>query len=188
MLISKTLRANEIVHIGRSTPYFVFENIMFFVEKLSSQFGHIINYNLSLFVFTKDIFDKSSNHSQEPPLISNRPASKILKDYLSQILNFARSILEYYVSNYAAKIITLSRYSQGMCSMIQVFLKISQKFTGKHFCWNLRTEACNFIKKEIIGQVFSRGFYEIFENTFFIEHLRWLLLTLRNFLVCKFCE
>lgn len=111
MLISKTLRANEIVHIGRSTPYFVFENIMFFVEKLSSQFGNIINYNLSLFVFTKDIFDKSSNHSQEPPLISNRPASKILKDYLSQILNFAPSILEYYVSNYAAKIITLSRYS-----------------------------------------------------------------------------
>ena len=34
-------------------------------------------------------------------------------------------------------------------------------------------EACNFIKKEIVAQVFSCEFCEIFKNTFFIEHL-WM--------------
>ena len=36
--------------------------------------------------------------------------------------------------------------------------------------WNLR-EACNFIKKEILPQVFSCAFCEISKNTFFTEHL-----------------
>ena len=34
-----------------------------------------------------------------------------------------------------------------------------------------RAEACNFIKKETLGQVFSREFCEIPKNTFFTEHL-----------------
>ena len=33
-------------------------------------------------------------------------------------------------------------------------------------------EACNFIKKETLAQMFSREFCEIFKNTFFTEHLR----------------
>ena len=33
-------------------------------------------------------------------------------------------------------------------------------------------EACNFIKKEMLAQVFSYEFCEIYKNTFFIEHLR----------------
>ena len=32
-------------------------------------------------------------------------------------------------------------------------------------------EACNFIKKEALAQVFSCEYCEIFRNTFFIEHL-----------------
>ena len=36
------------------------------------------------------------------------------------------------------------------------------KFTGKH----LRPEACNFIKKKTLAQVFSSKFCEISENTF----------------------
>ena len=35
-----------------------------------------------------------------------------------------------------------------------------------------RSEACNFIKKEALAQVFSCEFCEIFKNTFFTEHLR----------------
>ena len=31
-------------------------------------------------------------------------------------------------------------------------------------------EACNVIKKEALGQVFSCELYKIFKNTFFIEH------------------
>ena len=33
-------------------------------------------------------------------------------------------------------------------------------------------EACNFIKKETLAQVFSCEFCEIFKNTFLTEHLR----------------
>ena len=33
-------------------------------------------------------------------------------------------------------------------------------------------EACNFIKKETLTQVFSYLFCEIFKNTFFKDHLR----------------
>ena len=35
----------------------------------------------------------------------------------------------------------------------------------------MRPQACNFIKKETLAQVFSCEFCEIFKNTFFIEHL-----------------
>ena len=42
------------------------------------------------------------------------------------------------------------------------------KFTGKHL---LRPQACNFIKKETLAQVFSCEFCEIFENNLFTEHL-----------------
>ena len=34
------------------------------------------------------------------------------------------------------------------------------------------TEACNFIKKETLAQVFSYEFCQISKNTFFTEHLR----------------
>ena len=37
-------------------------------------------------------------------------------------------------------------------------------------------QASNFIKKETLVQVFSREFSEISKNTFFTEHLWWLLL------------
>ena len=48
------------------------------------------------------------------------------------------------------------------------------KFTGKHLCQSiffnkvagLSPEACNFIKKETLAQVFSCGFCEISKNTF----------------------
>ena len=53
------------------------------------------------------------------------------------------------------------------------------KFTGKHLCQSLFFNkvaglwplACNFIKKEILAQVFSREFCKISKNTFFTEHL-----------------
>ena len=42
-------------------------------------------------------------------------------------------------------------------------------FKGKHL---YRPQACNFIKKETLAQVFSYEFCKISKNTFFIEHLR----------------
>ena len=63
--------------------------------------------------------------------------------------------------------------------MKKVFLKISQKFTGKDLCqslfFNKLKTSGNFIKQEALARVFSYEFCEIFKNTFFIENLRWLL-------------
>ena len=58
------------------------------------------------------------------------------------------------------------------------------KFPGKHLCQILffnkvaghRSEACSFIKKETLAQVFC----EISTKTFFIEHRWWLLLGFIN--------
>ena len=71
------------------------------------------------------------------------------------------------------------------------FLRNFTKFTGKHLCQRLffnkvaglRPEACNFIKKESLAQVFSCEFCEISKNTFFhrtplvaaSKNLSWLL-------------
>ena len=44
-------------------------------------------------------------------------------------------------------------------------------FVRKGVLKGLRTEACNFIKKETLAQVFSCEFCEISTNTFFTEHL-----------------
>ena len=56
----------------------------------------------------------------------------------------------------------------------KVVLRNFKKFTGKHLCQSLffnnvaglRPQACNFIKKETVAQVFSCEFCEIFMNTF----------------------
>ena len=53
-------------------------------------------------------------------------------------------------------------------------LRNSTKLTGKHLCQSyffnkvpgLRSQACNFIKKETLEQVFSCGFCEIFLKSF----------------------
>ena len=37
-------------------------------------------------------------------------------------------------------------------------------------------ESLYFVKKEILAQVFSCEFCEIFENLFFTEHFQWLFL------------
>ena len=58
------------------------------------------------------------------------------------------------------------------------------KFTEKHLCQvlfftkvaGLGPRACNSFNKETLAQVFSCEFCEISKNTFFIEHLWWLLL------------
>ena len=53
-------------------------------------------------------------------------------------------------------------------------LKEFTKFTRKPFV----PEACNFIKKETLAQVFSCEFCEFLKTPFLAEHLRWLLLSI----------
>ena len=60
-----------------------------------------------------------------------------------------------------------------------MFLEISQNSqenTGARVFFLIKLqvaglEACNFIKKGTLAQVFSCGFCEISKNTFFTEHL-----------------
>ena len=68
------------------------------------------------------------------------------------------------------------RSSHQRCSMKKGVLKNFAKLTGKYLCQSLffikvAGAACNFIKKEILAQVFSCGFCEISKNTLFTEHL-----------------
>ena len=61
-------------------------------------------------------------------------------------------------------------------SRLQIFfkvgvLKIFANFTGKHLCWSLAS-----LLKKTSTQVFSCETYKNFKNTFFTEHLWWLLL------------
>ena len=67
------------------------------------------------------------------------------------------------------KIDALTEAVVQMCSVKKGALRNFTKFTGKHLCQSLffRPEACNFIKKEALAQVFSCEFCEIFKNTFF---------------------
>ena len=74
-------------------------------------------------------------------------------------------------------VLALDRSSHRQCSVKKGVLGIFAKFTGKHPCQSLfliklQVEACNFIKKETLAQVFSCEFCEISKNTFFTEHLR----------------
>ena len=63
-----------------------------------------------------------------------------------------------------------NRSSHQRCSMKKGVLRNFRKFTGKHLCQSV------FIKKETLAQVFCCEFCEISRNTFFREHLWWLLL------------
>ena len=71
---------------------------------------------------------------------------------------------------------TRYRRSHRMCSEKKVFLEISQNSQVNacalvSFLIKLQAEACNFVKKETLVQVFSREFWEISKNAFSTEHL-----------------
>ena len=70
------------------------------------------------------------------------------------------------------------------CSVEKVSLEISQN-SRENTCarvsflikvTGLRPEACNFIKKETLAQVFPVEFAKFLRTPFLTEHLRWLLL------------
>ena len=77
----------------------------------------------------------------------------------------------------------LQKQSLGCILSREVTLKISKNSQEDtcarvSFLVKLQAKACNFIKKGTVAQVFSYEFCETFKNTFFIEHLWWLLLYL----------
>ena len=70
-----------------------------------------------------------------------------------------------------------NRSSRWRCSVKEGVLGNFAKFTGKHLCQRLffkkvAGQACNFIKKDSLAQVFSCDFCEISKNTFFTKHIQ----------------
>ena len=89
------------------------------------------------------------------------------------------------LSKLSKNILTLFRSSRPEVFCKKVFLKISQNSQENicarvSFFIRLQAEACNFIKKENLTQVFSYEFCENFNNTFFTEHLRCLFLIVKK--------
>ena len=79
-----------------------------------------------------------------------------------------------FCSDLSLRIQNQSTYTSGGHEELyeKVVLRNFLKVTGK--------QACNFIKNETLVQAFSYEFCEIPKNTFFIEHLCWLLLYSEN--------
>ena len=78
-------------------------------------------------------------------------------------------------------------------SLFECILSSSAKLFGQHRSGHRRCHikssalrnlnACNFIKKETLVQLFSCEFCEIFKNTFFTEHLRTTASVRREFVL-----
>ena len=71
------------------------------------------------------------------------------------------------------------------CSAKKVVFRNFAKFRGKYLCQSLflntvSSDACNFIKKETLAQVFFCEIWKISKTPFSIEHLWWLLLDRRK--------
>ena len=80
------------------------------------------------------------------------------------------------------------RSSHQSCSIKKGVLRNLTTFTGKHLCQSCRSEACSFIKKETLAQVFSCEFCEMSKSTFFIERIWWWLLLFKSFVFSKSCK
>ena len=98
--------------------------------------------------------------------------------YLDLLKTFCHLDLRYILDG---MLIQADRSSHRRCSIKQHLLKNVAKFTEKHprqvsFLSNCRSEAYNFIEKEIPAQVFSYEFSEIIKNTFFTAISGRLLL------------
>ena len=61
-------------------------------------------------------------------------------------------------------------------NVIRTHNHLVRKGTLNHLAKGIQAEACNFIKKEALAQVFSCEFCEFLRTPFLTEHLRWLLL------------
>ena len=70
-----------------------------------------------------------------------------------------------------------AKFTGNTCARVSFLIKLQAAPATllKKGLWHRCFPVCNFIKKETLAQVFSCEFCEISKNTFFIEHLRWLL-------------
>ena len=92
----------------------------------------------------------------------------------SKIIKYGIISLRKFQVEQAEVISRLFRSSHQRCSLRKGVPRNFAKFTGKHLCLRLffnkvaglRHQACNFVKKESLAQVFFCQFCEISKNTF----------------------
>ena len=77
-----------------------------------------------------------------------------------------------------------TRSSHRTCSLRKSVLRYFAKFTGKHMCQSfyfnkVADQACNFIKIQILAQVFSCEFSKISKNTSFTEYV-WVTASIKQ--------
>ena len=90
-----------------------------------------------------------------------------IKDFFSKCDQIRMKLLTYLYFH-----LSLEKQPPEVFCKGKVFLEISQNSqentcAGVSFLIKLQAEACNFIKKETLAQVFSYEFCEISKNTFF---------------------
>ena len=79
----------------------------------------------------------------------------------------------------------IGRNSHHRCSVRKIFLENlqnSQENTCARVSFLIKLQAFRFIRKQTLAQVFSCEFCEFSKNTFFTEHLWWLLLNRKSFI------
>ena len=81
-----------------------------------------------------------------------------------------------YKSKIGSLILSSAESVVRRCCSKQIFLNIIQYSQENSLLILLVIELLKLIKKETLTQVFPREYYEIFKNSVFTEHLRWLLL------------
>ena len=89
------------------------------------------------------------------------------------MINHKYEIQIYHLLNIEKLRLSRFRSCHRRCSVKKVLLEILQN--SQEYTWAtdyLQPQACNFIKKESLTQVFCCEFWEISKNNFFIEHLR----------------
>ena len=68
------------------------------------------------------------------------------------------------------------------CSVKKMFLEFTEKFTGKHLrqsLFKVSVKLLALLKKILWRRCFPVNFTKFLRTPFLIEHLRWLLLTLK---------
>ena len=103
-------------------------------------------------------------------------------------------------NKFSETFISRSRSSHRRCSIEKSVIKSLAKYTGKHLCqvsfskWlqaiNFQGYACDFIKKETLGQMFSCKFCKIFITPFLQNNSGRLFLRQDNRITkfTIFCE
>ena len=133
--------------------------LSFFCIAMSHRFDFVLSWNISSTIFT--FFDLIASYY-----------TKGKCQCLFVFICFEHVILirKHFLTSYFTPFTKFTEAFVQRCSVKKVFLEISlnsQENICARVCFLIKFQACNFIKKETLSQVFTCEFSEIFKSTFF---------------------